>query len=228
MRLRSIRRPLSGVLALGLSLVVAGAWLAHAAGVSVSSTDLTQKTRTYGSPTTCTLTATDDTYVRKDQAGTSFGGQGTLDISSSASATRRVLLRFDMTTCSPAIPSDAIISAADVRLTTAGLATTATRSYALHRATGAWTETTTWSSQPTVAGSATWTTSVPILTAIGTVIVWSAAADVQAFVAGSATNFGWRLADTAEDGTILTTANISFSSREAASSRPQLVITYRP
>ena len=228
MRLPSISRPLSGAFALGLSLVVAAAWLAHAAALSVSSTDITQHTRSYGSPTTCTLTATADTYVRRDQASSSFGAQTTLDISSSASATRRTLVQFDLSGCSPAIPSDAIVSAANVRLTTAGLATTATRSYVLHRATSSLSETTTWSGQPTVAGSATWTTSVPVLTAIGTVVTWSAAADVQAFVAGSATNFGWRLADTAEDGNIVSTVSISFSSREAASNRPQLVITYRP
>ena len=50
--------------------------------------------------------------------------------------------------------------------------------------------------------------------------------DTQSFVTGASTNAGWRVADSAEGaiaGTLLT-----FNAREAASGRPQLVVTYVP
>lgn len=104
---------------------------------------------------------------------------------------------------------------------------TSTRSYELRRATSSWTESTTWTTQPSVAATATSTVSIPALTGSGTTIQWLAGSDVQAYIAGSASNLAWRLQDTAEDGGIVP-VSITFGSREAASNRPQLVITYRP
>ena len=49
---------------------------------------------------------------------------------------------------------------------------------------------------------------------------------MQSFVAADQTNLGWRLNDANEGGLVALTT--SFSSREAASNRPQLVITYAP
>jgi hypothetical protein len=67
---------------------------------------------------------------------------------------------------------------------------------------------------------------VPALTLAGTTFQWSAGRDVQAFVAGDQSNLGWRLNDANEGGLVALTN--SFNSREAASNRPQLVITYSP
>ena len=52
--------------------------------------------------------------------------------------------------------------------------------------------------------------------------------DVQAFVAQEATNRGWRINDTSELASSLLASTLSFGSREAASSRPTLLITYAP
>ena len=182
--------------------------------------------RTYGSPVTCILTATADTYVRSDQTGSSFGTQTTLDLNAQGSAVRRAFVSFDLTSCSPEIPSDAIVHSATVRLTTSSLASTSTRTYDLYRATSSWTETTTWATQPSVAGSATSSATVPALTVAGTTFQWSAGRDVQSFVASDQTNLGWRLNDANEGGLLALTT--SFRSRETASNRPQLVITYAP
>lgn len=206
---------------IGASLAVA-----RAASLSVSSTGIAIENRTYGSALTCTLTPVADTYVRSDQTGNSFGSQTTLDVDALGSARRRVFVLFDLTACSPQIPSDAIVHSATVRLTTASSASTSTRTYDLYRATGSWTETSTWATQPSVAGSVTSSVTVPALTLVGTTFQWSAGRDVQAFVAGEQNNLGWRIND-ASEGTLLSEAN-SFNSREAGSNRPQLVITYAP
>jgi hypothetical protein len=201
--------------------------VAQAAGLALTSGGVVLKTRTYGSPVTCTLTAVADTYVNEGQPNSSFGSQTSLQISSSSSEARRVLVSFDLTSCSPQIAADAIVHSATVRLTTASGMGLSSRSYELHRATSSWTESTTWSTQPSVAASATSTVSIPGLTGSGTTIQWPAARDVQAFIAGDNPNLGWRLKDTSENVGFLP-PSISFSSREAASNRPQLVITYAP
>ena len=210
-----------------LAVVIASLGFARAASLGLTSTGVVITNRTYGSPLTCTLTASAaDTYIRSDQTGNSFGTLTTLDVNAQGSATRRAFVRFDLTACSPEISSDAIVHSASVRLTTASLASTSTRTYNLHRATSSWTETTTWASQPSVAGTATSSVSVPALTLAGTTFQWPAGRDVQSFIAGDQTNLGWRLNDANEGGLISLTN--SFSSREAASNRPQLVITYAP
>ena len=201
--------------------------IAHASQLGLSSTGVALSNRMYGSPVTCTLTAADDTYVRKDQTTLSFGNQTSLEVNNSSANTRRTLVRFDLSSCSPAISSDAIVHTATIRMTTASLASTASRSYELFRATSAWTESTTWSTQPSVAANATSTATIPALTVIGSTIQWPAARDVQSLVAADNTNFGWRVNDASEDGGLVP-ASITFNSSEAALNRPQLVITYAP
>ena len=214
------------VAACGCLLAVTSLGMAHAASLGLSSTGVVTNNRTYGSPLTCTLTAASDTYIRSDQVNNSFGSATNLDVNAQGSAIRRLFVRFDLTACSPQIASDAIVHSATVRLTTSSLASTSTRTYDLFRATSSWTETTTWTTQPTVAGSATSSVTVPALTITGTTFQWSAGRDVQSFIAADQTNLGWRLNDANEGGLI--SLATSFSSREAASNRPQLDISYSP
>ena len=197
---------------------------ASAASLAISSADLTAATRTYGAPVTCTLTAVADSYVDAVLATTNFGTSGVLNVNPSAVGTERSFVRFDLTTCSPAIPADAIVQVAQLRLTVAALVP-ASRTIALRSATSAWTEAgVTWNTQPTVAGSVTASAGVTAGQTAGTVITWTATSDVQSFVTGAASNLGFRLSDSAEGAALGVV--LSFSSREAASGHPQLVITY--
>jgi hypothetical protein len=221
----TIRRRLLGV-------VVAVAWLtasltapATAASLSITARTLTVASRTYGSAQTCTLNAAADSYVAKELSGSNFGTATTLQVSWDATATRRSFVRFDLTACSPAIPSDAIVQSARVRLTVSALAA-ATRTYELRAASASWVETSiSWSNQPAVSSTVTGTASVTVGTLAGTVVQWTATSDVQAFATGAATNVGWRIGDASEGGV---GTPLLFGSREAASGKPQLTITYLP
>ena len=196
---------------------------AHAASLAISSADLTATTRTYGAPVTCTLTAVADSYVDGLLATTNFGSSVVLNVNPSAVSTQRSVVRFDLTSCSPTIPADAIVQAAELRLTLASLVL-ATRTIDLRRVTSAWTEAAvTWNSQPSVAGPVSASAGVTAGQAAGTVVTWTATSDVQSFVTGAAANVGFRLSDSAEGGL---GALLSFGSREAGSGLPQLVITY--
>ena len=226
---RSFADAAAVLLFLGLTVALISFSFANAAALNLASGGMTIKNRTYDSPLTCTLTAVADTDVHAGQPNSSFGSQTTIEVNSSSSNPRRSLVRFDLSGCSPAIASDAIVHSATVRLTTASSIGLLGRSYGLHRATSSWTETTTWNTQPSVVAAATSTVSIAGLTGSGEIVNWPASRDVQALVAADESNLGWRVNDTNENGGILPLpVNITFSSREAGSNRPQLVITYAP
>jgi hypothetical protein len=194
-----------------------------AAALPVTSGKLTVASKSYAAPVTCTLTAVADSYVARELAASNFGTLTSLIVSSDGTATKRALVRFDLSTCSPTVPADAIVTSAKLRLATAAIAL-ATRTYEAIRATAAWTETgVTWTNQPAVAASPSDSTSVSLGTASGTVVEWNVIGDVQSFVTAAASDLGWRVADSVEGGvgTVLT-----FNAREAASSKPQLVLSY--
>ena len=212
--------------ALVVLVLAAQVGVASAAGLSIDTGGLTVVTRTYGAVRTCTLTAVSDTYVNKALATTNFGTGTTLLLNADTTSTERVFVRFDLSTCAPSIPSDALVQTAKVQLTVS-VAALATRTYDLRRATAAWVETTaTWNVQPAVAGSPTASTTVTLGTLVGTVVEWTATGDVQSYVTGAATNLGWRLSD-ASEGIALGTP-LALGSREAATGQPKLVVTYLP
>jgi hypothetical protein len=58
---------------------------------------------------------------------------------------------------------------------------------------------------------------------------WDVTADTAAFVGGTANNYGWRIADSAEGNA--TAVDVQFRTKNTASNAagaPQLVITYSP
>ena len=218
-------KPVLGpVLLLTLSIVLVASTSAIATSLTISAAPLATFTRAYGTATTCSLLPVADSHVRNGgaDADTNYGTLATLDVRADAASAARALVRFDLSSCSPAIPADAIVHSANLRLTLFSNAT-ATRTYDLHRSTGAWDQATvTWNSQPTVAAAATSSVSVSSGTGAPAVVEWSVLADVQNFVGGAAPNNGWRLSDNVED----TTVELIFQSGEATSGQPELVITY--
>jgi hypothetical protein len=212
--------------ALVVLVLAAQVGVASAASLSIAMGGLTVVTRAYGPVRTCTLTAVSDTYVNKALATTNFGTGTTLLVNADTTTTERTFVRFDLSSCTPSIPSDALVQTAKVQLTVS-IAAPATRTYDLRRATAAWVETTaTWNIQPAVAGTPSASTTVTLGTIVGTVVEWTATGDVQAYVTGASTDLGWRLSD-ASEGIALGTP-LTFGSREAPTGQPRLVVTYLP
>jgi len=131
-------------------------------------------------------------------------------------------VRFDLASC--AIPSAARVLTGSLGLTLA-TAPSASRTYDVHRVTAGWTQLAlTWSNQPTTAGSAS--TSLSTGTTSGVSLAVSVLADVSAFVAGGATNNGWRIKDRTE-GNLVAAGEGRFGSREGPTP-PTLIVTYYP
>ena len=218
------RAVLVAAIAWAIPLSLLTSLVAVAAGLTITPAYLTGASKTYGSPATCTLTAVADATVNSALASTNFGTGTSLSVSPNTLATQRAFVRFDLTTCSPAIPADAIVQSATLQLTVATVVL-ATRTINVRSVTASWTEAgVTWSNQPAVAGSNTSSAGVTIGQVAGTVISWTATSDVQSFVTAAASDFGFRLGDSAE-GAIAGVA-LTLNAREAASGRPQLVVTY--
>lgn len=229
-------------LRVGLILAVT-AILGTTSGFAAS---LTLTSQTFTPYRTCTITATPattsaviDATVRQGSATSNFGTLTSTTVSSASAANQRAYLKFDLTTCSPTIPSSAVVRLATLRLYITALPA-ACRTIDIFPATASWTETgITWNNQPfgtainnPATGSRTGSFNVGTPAgcqnlATGTYLVGgTVTSDVANFVAGSVTNFGWMLRDDTEGSA--TTRTVTFSSKELATvgQAPQLVVTY--
>jgi hypothetical protein len=192
----------------------------------------------------CTITATPssttaviDSGVREASAGTNFGTSTTNSVSSATGANQRIYIRFDLTQCSPAIPSTATIRIATLRIYVSALPA-ACRTIDIFRTTATWTEgAITWNNQPfgTTLNSpaqSSRTGSFNVGTpagcqnlAAGYVVGATVTSDVSAFVTGTA-NYGWMLRDDVEGSATTRTSTFSAKNLGTLAQAPQLVITY--
>ncbi len=223
---RTVRLRTVVLVAFVVAFVASG--IGFASALAITPKALTVHTAASSVPISmCTLTSAADTYADQGSAGSNFGTATTLQVRSGTTLVlladnKRAFLRFDLASCS--IPSTARVVSGRMRLFMS-TAPSATRTYQARRVTASWAETTLdWNNQPAVA--ATPTATVVTGTTSNVTLEWDVLADVSSFVAGTATNNGWRIADSVESNT----GDSQFRSREhgTTSQRPSLVVTYYP
>ena len=231
-------------LRLGLAMVaIAIGWTTT--GLAASLTLNSQPVTSYR---TCTLTATPttttvvaDTTARQASATSTFGTVTNLTVSSASGANQRTYVRFDLSTCNPAIPASATVRKATLRLYLTAVPA-ACRTIDLFAAAAAWTEAgLTWNNQPfgatinnPASGSASgsFTVGTPAgctnQAAAAYVTGGTVTSDVASWVAGTTTNNGWMLRDDVEGSA--TTRSTTFASKNLGTiaQAPQLVVTYVP
>jgi hypothetical protein len=158
-----------------------------------------------------------DAMVEQTNAGTNYGGNAAIDVESRTTLNIRTYIEFLVTGCTPAIPSTATVLAATLRLYATGVPNAVCRSEDIFPVTATWTETgITWTNQP--FGTT--------LKAAGYVTGWAVTKDVQKFVAGSATNYGWMIRDDAEGAGAAYTTTYEAKDGSSATEDPQLTISY--
>ena len=221
-------------------LGVLGAQAGHAASLSFTSQALTPYRTCVISGTPGTTTAVADASVRQGSATSNFGTVTTNNIATqSGSLNRRLYIRFDLTQCSPAIPSTATVRLATLRMYVSALPVVC-RTVDVFRVTATWTETAiTWNNQPfgtaiNNPGSGSAVDAFGAGTPVGcenrTANVYTTGgvvtSNVASFVAGTLTNFGWMLRDDVEGSATAYTQTLSAKDLGTAAQAPQLVITY--
>lgn len=174
--------------------------------------------------TTDSFVSTADSHGDQENPGLNFGTADLMDVRSRKSGphakNKRSFVEFDVSS----IPASSTVGSATLTLCATAVPG-ATRTYEVHAVSAGWVETSiTWTNQPAVAASATDTATTP---ASAGCMSWDVAADVQAWVNGTATNYGWRVKDQTEDGGNLLSM---FRTRENAlvAERPTLDVTYTP
>jgi hypothetical protein len=224
-----IRRLIRILLVAGCVTVLA-VGIGHAAGLTLSAEKLTSVAEASTVPiSTCSLSISNaDTYADQASSGSNFGANTTMLVQSrNLSRNRRSYVKFDVASCS--IPAAAEVKTATLTLNMTA-APSQSRTYGAWRVTSSWLETDPggldWGVQPTVAGAATNTIATGTSTGDKS---WNVQADVAAYVAGSATNYGWRIRDETESQSS-TAYSSTFRTREngTAALRPRLTITYYP
>jgi hypothetical protein len=234
-----IRR--AGVLLACLALVslAAGSGIGAASGLSLTSKALTPYRTCTITATPASTTAVADASVRQGSPNTNFGTQTTNNVATTAAANRRLYVRFDLSLCSPAIPSTATVRLATLRLYVTALPASC-RTVDIFRVTAAWTEAgLTWNNQPfgttlnnppSASAGDTYTAGTPAgcqNQSTATYIVGAnPTADVAAFVAGTATNYGWMLRDNVEASATAYTQTYSAKDLGTLAQAPQLIVTY--
>jgi hypothetical protein len=160
---------------------------------------------------TQTVVADGDAWLQEDSANTNKGADASLNVQPNNNRARRALVHFTL----PAIPGGCPgIASATLRLN----ASTAAAGHTLnvYRAGAPWVENTvTWSNQPGSAGT-------PVSAPSGAGwVTWNVLTHVKGLYEGS--NYGFVVRDAGEGGG---NGLQQYASREAASNRPELVITF--
>jgi len=214
--------------------------------VQGSAASLNFTSQTFTPYRTCTITATPvattaviDATLRQGTPASNFGALTTSTVASGSAVNQRTYLRFDLTSCNPAIPATAIVRLATLRLYVTAVPAVC-RTIDLFKVAVSWTETAiTWNNQPfgatinnpaSASRSGSFTVGTPVgcqNQATGVYITGGTlTSDIASFVAGSSTNFGWMLRDDVEGSATTRTVTMSAKELGTVAQDPQLVVTY--
>jgi len=199
-------------------LTVAGAGIAYAATLNVASAHLWAGSQTL-TKSSCTLAPSIDTFVNEASTSQTNGSGATLDVIPDSGSRKYSFVEFDLSSCG--VPSSGGADSATLSIYLAN-APKGSLTVSASRVTSSWSNSTNWTTQPTAAGA---TDSKATGTTNGVWLTFTVTADVDDFIKGISSNFGWRLT---ESGTLQNATKdlAQFSSADATSNKPQLVINY--
>lgn len=164
-----------------------------------------------------------DSDVDQGSASSNFGTSSDLLVRSKTSDNRRAFVRFDLSSCNTSVNDT--VTTATLSLWLTGAPGTS-RTYEARRVSATWTETgITWTNQPAVGGVTSTTTTGTTSDVWRT---WTVTADAQAWIDGTAANYGLRISDAAESAA--DSPEAKFAAREwgTAGQRPRLTIMFYP
>jgi len=171
------------------------------------------------------LSAIADSQVNEYQPNNNYGGNVELTVLSRTGMQYQSYIMFDLSS----IPSDSTIDSATLELYIHGiLQSPAGRTINCHRVTGSWTEYgITWNNKPSYHSTASNYDIVPS-DPMGKWMDWDVTSDVEDFVGGTYTNYGWMFRDPNSQSS--TGHGVVYTSKEwpTQDQRPKLTVEYTP
>lgn len=228
---------LAGLVVLGIS-VASASTLTLTAPPKLATAGESSLSVSTPSTSTCTLAPSNNARVEQASPNSSFSGNYALYVRTHANDNQRSYVDFDTTTglckeTAQTIPAGSGIVSANLSVYLYSNAAD-NRTINVYRATSSWVAdgTLTWNNQPTVNAGATAGVNVSTTTGYKT---WDVAADVRAFFAGTATDYGWSMRDSSESsaseyhGNFCSDRNGSLGyCQNGTNDDPYLVVTYQP
>lgn len=226
------------------ALAALGAAVVMAASPAVAS-NLTLTSKSLTVARACILTANSttsvvgaETTVREGNPTNNYGTVTSTNVATQTNVNRRTYISFDLTKCNPAVAAGTTIKLATLRLFVTAIPAVC-RTHDIFKATAAWTELgLTWNNQPfgttlnnPVSASRTASLDVGASpcqnpTANQYVSGWNVTPDVQSFVSGTSTNYGWMIRDDVEASSTGRTATYTTAEANLVAQGPQLIVTY--
>lgn len=163
-----------------------------------------------------------DSYLKPGLPNQNFGSETIMDINND----RDGLVRFNLSL----IPAGSTVTSATLTLVVTAINGSNERNYSVHRVLVDWNESTvTWNSPGSTPGThfVSSPTTTVTLSATGT-YNWNVTSDVSSFIAGTATNYGWRIIWTSNVSGTLTQIDVGTKENATPSNRPTLSVTYTP
>src|SRR5437667_11035695 len=179
---------------------------------------------------TVTLPSAQDSWLDESNPNTNHGTDGHMHVQSGVGKVRRGIIQFDLSS----IPACASIDSATLQLSLEN-PDNSSRIYEVHRVSASWTELgVTWNRRNsstlwTSAGGdfvAAPTDSVPTGTVNNVLLQWNVTPDVAAFVSGAATNAGWLVKDSVENGNKIEFTLRNKEDTDGGGPQPRPVVTY--
>lgn len=169
---------------------------------------------------TCTVTGATDTSVNEASPASTGGTATTLSVNPDTGSRAWAFLDFDLSSC--ALPTTGGADSATLSLYVTN-APQRSFTLTLAKVSSTWSTALTWNAAQSLSYAGA-TTATTVGTSSGVWVTFTVTGDVDAFIKGG-TNNGWRIV---ESGTTqnATKDMTQFSSSEAATNKPKLVIDY--
>jgi hypothetical protein len=199
-------------------LTAAGAGVAYAATLNVASAHLWTGSQTL-TKATCTVTSATDTYVDENKPTSNFGSTNTMLVKPDSGTRQWTFIRFDLSSC--ALPTTGGADSATLKLFVQ-TAPKQNRTLTVAPALTTWAGTLTWNQAQSLTYGGP-TTTFTTGTTNNVLVSIPVTVDVDDLVKSTTANSGWRISD---GGAAVAGDATTFTSTNAASNKPQLVINY--
>ena len=142
---------------------------------------------------TLNLSSLGDSYIDQHNPSTNYGSNWHMYVNPKNNQEEKLLIIFNLNS----LPSNIIVNSANLYIFLGSDVPSSSRTHNIYKITSSWTESEVkWSNQPSISSSLTSSTNTGTTPFVWK--NWDVTSDVQDFLSGAATNYGWEIKDNNE------------------------------